>query len=475
MARFLQALTLANLSIPLWQRGSYALRAVGMLAPWRTNSVLMQQGEAIAALLASLVFALSPFVDNGLIGFMIACCGMFWAILTLSDTPGRGLTPIHLLVGLYWLISLLATALSPIPKAAAVGFVKLSLYLSFFVVLARILRVPRLRNWMIGIYLMTALLVSGYGIRQNFLGVEALATWVDPTSDQAGTTRVYSYLGNPNLLAAYLIPAVALSVAACFVWKRPGPKLLAVFMTLCNTACLVLTYSRGGWIGLVLTVLFLAILLLAWWSVYLPPFWRKWAVPTVAGGLVVVVGVAVLVLPPLRSRVFSMFLGRGDSSNNFRINVWNSVLKMIRDRPILGIGPGNTIFNKIYPLYQQPKFTALSAYSIFLEIAVETGIVGIACFGWLLSVVFSQGWTQLQRLRTQNDPQAFWLIGAIATIPGELGQGLFDTVWYRPEVNTLWWLSVALIASYYVPRSQAIPSTTPIAGNPSAYRDEYLP
>jgi putative inorganic carbon (hco3(-)) transporter len=24
-----------------------------------------------------------------------------------------------------------------------------------------------------------------------------------------------------------------------------------------------------------------------------------------------------------------------------------------------------------------------------------------------------------------------------------------DTVWYRPQVSTLWWLTIALIASYH--------------------------
>jgi putative inorganic carbon (HCO3(-)) transporter len=32
---------------------------------------------------------------------------------------------------------------------------------------------------------------------------------------------------------------------------------------------------------------------------------------------------------------------------------------------------------------------------------------------------------------------------------GILSHGLVDTVWYRPEVSTLWWLMVAIIASYY--------------------------
>jgi putative inorganic carbon (HCO3(-)) transporter len=47
--------------------------------------------------------------------------------------------------------------------------------------------------------------------------------------------------------------------------------------------------------------------------------------------------------------------------------------------------------------------------------------------------------------------EGLWLMGAIAAIIGLLTQGLFDTVFYRPEVNTLWWLMMALIASYWQP------------------------
>ena len=42
-----------------------------------------------------------------------------------------------------------------------------------------------------------------------------------------------------------------------------------------------------------------------------------------------------------------------------------------------------------------------------------------------------------------------------------LAHGVVDTIWYRPEVNTLWWLTVALIASYWTPltRNQTQDST----------------
>jgi putative inorganic carbon (HCO3(-)) transporter len=50
-------------------------------------------------------------------------------------------------------------------------------------------------------------------------------------------------------------------------------------------------------------------------------------------------------------------------------------------------------------------------------------------------------------------------MGAMATLAGMLGHGLFDTVLYRPEINTLWWLMIALIASQYVqPPLNSIPT-----------------
>ncbi|MGC9524013.1 MAG: IctB family putative bicarbonate transporter [Limnospira sp.] len=445
-----QQFTLTHFSPHRWRGGSFLYRIGGSLRSWRRGSWLLEWGEPLGMILVALIFGLAPFVGTALIGVLLIACAGFWVILTLSDDPSEvAFTPIHLLVLLYWGIATAATALSPVKEAAFGGWVKLTLYLLLFFLMARVLRSPRLRSLFITFYLHIALIVSVYGLRQWFFGVEALATWVDPTSAQADLTRIYSYLGNPNLLAGYLIPAVGLSLGAIFAWRGLMPKLLAITMTVLNSACLVLTFSRGGWIGFVALMLAFAILLLYWMSQYFSPFWQKWAVPAGAGGLAVLLAVAVMTVPPLRDRVASIFAGRSDSSNNFRLNVWAAVIEMIRDRPLLGIGPGNDAFNKVYPLYMRPRYSALSAYSVLLEVMVETGVVGFAAFLWLLLVTFNQGWVQLRWLREWNNPQGFWLIAAIAVMAGMLAHGLVDTVWYRPQINTLWWLMVAIIASYY--------------------------
>jgi putative inorganic carbon (HCO3(-)) transporter len=236
---------------------------------------------------------------------------------------------------------------------------------------------------------------------------------------------------------------------AVFAWQRWIPKVLALTMFVVNTACLILTFSRGGWIGLLVAIFALLVLVVYQLSIQLPRFWRAWSLPILLGSMALLLTVAVLFVEPVRDRFFSIFAGRGDSSNNFRINVWAAVIEMIKDRPIFGIGPGNTAFNQIYPLYQRPRYNALSAYSFLLEVAVETGLIGLACFAWLLVVTLNAGLLHLRRLREIGSREAFWLIGAIASLLGILAHNTFDTVLYRPEINTLWWLMVAMIASYY--------------------------
>ena len=466
-----QRFTLSYLPLKQYLTTSYLHRfLVGLLSSWRQGSIVMQWGDTIAAGLLSMVYALAPFVSTTLIGLLLTACVGFWLLLTLSDEAAPripSVTPIHLLVLLYWAVAAVATALSPVKKVAVNDLTTLTLYLLLFALCARVLRSPKLRSWMIVLYLHVSLIVSIYGMRQWFFHAPPLATWVDQESAFSKTTRVYSYLGNPNLLAGYLLPAVIFSLVAVFVWQGWIKKALALTMFVVNTACLILTFSRGGWIGLVVAFLTVMALLIYWWSIEMPPFWRTWSLPIILGGLIGVLLLAMIFVEPVRLRVVSIFVDRKDSSNNFRRNVWDAVFEMIRDRPIIGIGPGHGSFNKIYPLYQHPRYTALSAYSILLEVTVETGFVGLAAFLWLVIVTFNTAFLQMQRLRKLRSADGFWLIGAIATMAGMLAHGTVDTVFYRPEVNSVWWLVVGLIASYYTytPQDQSQEENSPLTAS----------
>jgi len=129
------------------------------------------------------------------------------------------------------------------------------------------------------------------------------------------------------------------------------------------------------------------VLLVYWWSVQLP-FLAHWSLPFSLVSMSLLLLLALLFVEPVRDRVFSIFAGREDSSNNFRINVWAAVVEMIRDRPILGIGPGTPPSTK-FTLLPAPRF---NAFCLFHPTgSCETGFIGLACFIWLFLVVLNQG------------------------------------------------------------------------------------
>jgi putative inorganic carbon (hco3(-)) transporter len=456
MYSFWQRLTLSDISPNRWFDASYVHRWVGSLQAWRQQSWLMQWGDEIGAILTSLVFLLSPFeksipgLSTTTIGLLLGAVAAFWVLLTLSDEQGGGITPIHITLLVFWGISAVSTGLSPVKSSAIDGLRNVTLYLILFVMLARLCRSSRIRNWLIAIYLHVALVVSVYGVNQSIYGAKQLATWVDAESTLAKTTRVYSYILNPNQLAAYLLPAIAFSVAAFFIWNGWVQKTLAIVMVVTNAYCLQATYCRGAWVGAIVGIFVAAGLVYYWLRPTLPQFWRSWALPIALGIIVAIGGLAIVAIPLLRDRVFSIFSGSKDSSNNVRIEVWKAVSKMIQNRPLLGFGPGDRVFKQIYPIYQtSPRFSATGAYSVFLETIVEIGYLGCASLIWMLAVTVNCGISGLKRLRQTGDPQAFWLMAAIVSMVAAVCQGATDTVWYRPDVQTLWWLAVGIIASFY--------------------------
>ncbi|OYQ66307.1 putative bicarbonate transporter, IctB family [Pseudanabaena sp. SR411] len=438
----------SKLKLPFLHVYSKFLQLISPLQAWREGSRLLS-ARFLGCLLVVLIATL-PFLENAQTGVIGAAVAIAWLMLWLSDRrDGEDetvpiWTPIHLPLISYWAIALIATLISPVRVAALDGLVKLTIYMLAFVSMSRMMRLGW-RSILIAAYLITALVASAYGVQQWYLGAPELATWTDPTSETAGVTRVYSFLGNPNLFAGYLMPALPMGVIAAIHWPNWGMKALGVITAIMGAFCITQSQSRGGLMGLAATGFTLALLLVYWWGKRLP----SWTLPATFGGTAGAIALGTILVPTLRKRVGSIF-GTEDSSNSFRVNVWLAVLKMIKATPILGIGPGNKAFNLIYPKYQRSGYSALGAYSVPLELTVETGIIGVICYGWLIFTILSQAWIALNRLRSDRNSSGLWIIAAIATIVGMITHGLVDTVWYRPQVQLLWWLAIAIVSSFYI-------------------------
>ncbi|MAR07911.1 MAG: putative bicarbonate transporter, IctB family [Cyanobium sp. NAT70] len=409
----------------------------------RSDAAVLQRLEWLAGAVLILLLAGLPLLSRTGLALLVAASGLLWLLWSLL-TPPEQIKPISGWLLLFLAIAVLATGCSPVPMAAAKGLIKLLSYLGVYALINKLLRC----NSMWWDRLLTAVMSGGLlssvlALRQLYASSEELARWADPNSISQGTIRIYGPLGNPNLLAGYLLPIIPLAALAIIRWRGIGSRFFALVTLLLSGAATVFTYSRGGWLGLMAGSAVLILLLLLRATRQWPPFWRRLLPIAILILGAALLAVAATKLEPIRTRVTSLLAGRGDSSNNFRINVWLSSLEMVQDRPWLGIGPGNNAFNRMYPLYQQPKFNALSAYSVPLEILVETGLAGlIASLGLLWSAI-KAGLTGLRL----DDAAAGAALASLAAIAALLGQGIADTIFFRPEVQLIGWFCLATLAT----------------------------
>ena len=419
----------------------WLLRWQGLLASGEPGP-LSERLSLIAGLVLCALMAGLPLVTRGGLSLLILAAGLLWLLWSLR-TPAGPIRPISAWLLVMLAVAVLATGFSPVPLAAFKGLLKLVSYLGVYALMRQLLEAaPPWWDRIVAALLAGELASSVIAIRQLYGDTGELARWADPNSVADGTIRVYGPLENPNLLAGYLIPILPIAVVALLRWRSWPQRLFAAAALVLGAASLFLSYSRGGWLGMVAALGSLVLLLVLRQTRSWPPLWRRlFPVLLIAAGVALLV-VAVTQIEPLRIRVMSLVAGRQDSSNNFRINVWLAAIEMIQDRPWLGIGPGNSAFNLIYPLYQQPKFNALSAYSVPLELLVEGGVPGLlAGLGLLLASVRS-GLTQLKG----ESAWALPALAAVAAIAGLCMQGATDTIFFRPEVQMSGWFCLATLS-----------------------------
>ncbi|MGA0215760.1 MAG: IctB family putative bicarbonate transporter [Vulcanococcus sp.] len=395
-------------------------------------------GSVLCVLLAAM-----PFVTRAGLSLLILASGLLWLVWSLCLPAGRiGRISGWLLLMLG--IAVLATGFSPVTPAAFKGLLKLISYLGVYALLRQLLeQAPLWWDRLVAALLGGELLSSVLAIRQLYGDTSELARWADPNSVADGTIRVYGPLENPNLLAGYLIPILPIALIALLRWRSWPQRLFAASALLLGSSALFLSYSRGGWLGMVAALGVAVLLLVLRQTRHWPPLWRRLFPLLLIAVAVCVLVVAVTQIEPLRIRVMSLAAGRGDSSNNFRINVWLAAIEMIQERPWLGIGPGNSAFNLIYPLYQQPKFNALSAYSVPLELLVEGGIPNLIAGLGLLFASLRAGLSQLKG----ESSWALPALAAVAAIAGLCIQGATDTIFFRPEVQLTGWFCLATLSA----------------------------
>lgn len=356
----------------------------------------------------------------------------------LGGKEKRQVSAVDSLVVLFLGVNLVAACASRYFSDSLPGLAKLIVYVSTYFLFSAVANTPKRRLILMIAAVGGGLVAATYGLYQYKIGVAPLATWEDP-SVESQATRIYSTLGNPNLLAGYLIPLAAMA-SSMFIGSIESRKwifaLIAGPSTLILIAATVLTGSRGGFMGIAAALAALFLISSGWcWSKY------PKARPVIIGlavALPLVAAACVFLVPSMQQRVVSIFAGWQHSSNAFRLHVYQSSLEMFKDNWWFGVGPGNRAFRLAYGLYMNSRFDALGTYCVPLEIAVEAGIVALIVFAaFFVSLL---GRAHLAFYSKTIGWERWLCAGMSAALFGIAAMGMVDTVFYRPQVHFIFWL-----------------------------------
>jgi len=354
---------------------------------------------------------------------------------------------------LYFIMALVSTVNSTMMSQSFTGLSKTVLYLSFYLSVLQYLRLHKEKIYtVIGIISLTVCFESIIAVLQNNAGVLSVATWQDTRTlnPELVLTRVYGTLKpyNPNLLGGFLIaasPFLWLQALLKFSDKKFVPFVIYSAFSAASIGAIFMTGCRGAYIALFFMVIGLIIVLYNVIKSFYPDLYNK--ISRHKKSIVIFITAAsaatLVCFPKIFNRILSIFAMRNDSSTSFRMNVYSSSIEMFKDNVLFGIGCGNKVFREIYGLYMLSGFDALSAYSVFLETAVESGI--FALIFYLLFTFFLIKYSIKAYINVSDIKSKLVLGILLLSIIGVLIHGLFDTIYFRPQVQLIFWTAVAVL------------------------------
>ena len=242
-----------------------------------------------------------------------------------------------------------------------------------------------------------------YGYAQYFLNLGPIAFVRD------ASLRVYGTFGQPNPFAGYINMTLSVALALTLLGRGWLLRTCAGVTALLLLTVELLTQSRGGEIALAAAVVFIIF-------VGMPRLHAVFGLAVI--GLLGIVGLlladflpASILLPVARILGTNQISFTNPSAQDYstaeRLAHWIAGIHMFLDHPILGVGIGN--YPDAYPHYYITIFVNSlgHAHNYYINIAAETGIIGLTVFlCFLIAMFFAAG----SALKAVN--RKYWLAKA---------------------------------------------------------------
>jgi len=391
---------------------------------WRyIESWRLELPGAVAARWAWLFFSLhvlSLLLSVAATQAFLAAATLAYLIHLLRIRPRVSFPPVKLPLFLYCLATVNSVLWAEHPAVGWAAVRKLVLFLILLLSANLVSSTRHLGALFRGLFLVAALagLVATAQFVIQYHSVRHLHP--DRVYDYMTLTRIHGFMGHwmnfggqqmllfSALLAFLLLSA---SVAKGFPAGQEGKAKGLYWLVMAVVATsLVLNFTRGVWLGCILATL------------YIVARWKPrtlWAIP-------VLLAVAYLAGPSLiRRRVSLAFHPREDPALAIRLEMWSTGLRMVREHPWVGVGPGNIPL--VYAQYLPPGTTPIVGYhdhlhDNFLQMAAERGLPCMIAWVWFMLAFGGQ----ILRIRRRLSGRRWVADAALAAWLAFLAEGFFE-------------------------------------------------
>jgi len=234
--------------------------------------------------------------------------------------------------------------------------------------------------------------------------------------------RAFAAFPDPHMFSFYLGLSLPMAVALGYSLRK---KIYLIFVALIFLADL-LTFSRGGYFGLVAGLIF---------SMLCFAINKKMSAKKIVIGCALAIAILFLIIiSPIGQRFISSFNAE-EGSNIGRYENWVQAANVIENNP-LGVGIGNYAY-KIDPTadYRMPIY----AHNLYLDIAAETGAINALIFILILISAI-----RALVLQAKNNSLYFGMAAGLVIFSTH---SIFDTALYSVQVLPLLLIIIALSAN----------------------------
>ena len=385
---------------------------------------------------------LAPILPTmAVLGLMLVSC--FSLLLLVMERRELELfyTPYNRYIWMYAAIYLVGTWFSVTRSGSLLGGCLTVAFTLFALVLENSITTRKQLDTLILLLVLAGTAVALYGICQYIFGWGYQSdAWVDSDMFSSITFRVTATLENPNMLGQYLILVIALGGAGLLSAKGWGMRV--VYFCCCGImcVCMLLTFARGAWLGLLFAGLVFLMFLQPRLLLLTPLF----------------VVALFFVLPDTVIERFTSIGNLGDQSTSYRVYIWMGTLAMLKDYWLCGIGPGTEAFNMVYPIYGYAAANAQHSHNLLLQLVSDGGIWLLAVFLLMILAFTRQICVALSRSRDRRD--RYFLAAVLAGVMGFLAQGMTDYSFYNYRVTLVFWAMLGLGAVWARVATEEVPA-----------------